>query len=411
MLIARVRFAAGTPLRLAGRRGTTAMDGETTGFLEGLKVCFTGLADPRVAASCDHLLLDLLAITILGVASGADDWTDLETFARLRHDWLKTFLELPGGVPSHDTFRRVLGLLDPVEFSRGLFQWTQALHEASGDKLVAIDGKALRRSFGKRSGKAMLHLVTAWSSENGLTLAQVACAEKSNEITAIPELLKLLRLPGCTVTIDAMGCQKEIAAEIREQKAHYVLALKGNQSGLEQDMQQLFAEGMQTGFAGMKHEVHTTVEKGHGRIDERAYHVIEIPQDHAQRQAWTDLRTLVVSNSRREVNGQESWESRLYISSHLPRAKLLGSAVRKHWGIENGQHWVLDIAFGEDARRQQDRKGGTNLAAVRRLMVSLLRQEKTLKRGAKCKRMACALDPNYLLRVFQTAQLPTEIDA
>ena len=207
------------------------MDGEAREFVAGLKEHFADLEDPRIAASCEHLLLDIIAITILAVICGADDWTDLETFGRLRYVWLKTFLALPGGIPSHDTFRRVLGLLDRRQFAACLFQWTQALHEASGGKLVGIDGKTLRRSFAKRSGKAALHLVTAWSSENGLTLGQIACEDKSNEITAIPELLKLLSLRGCTVTIDAMGCQKEIAADIREQRRALRAGDEGKSAG------------------------------------------------------------------------------------------------------------------------------------------------------------------------------------
>src|SRR4030095_1790785 len=245
------------------------MGGVASGFGEGLRCRFADRKDPRVAASCDHLLIDILAITILAVASGADDWTDLEVFGRLRHEWLKTFLALPKGIPSHDTFQRVFGLLDRKQFAACLFQWTQALHEATGGKLIAIDGKTLRRSFAKRTGKAALHLVTAWSSENGLTLGQVACEEKSNEITAIPELLKLLGLQGCTVTIDAMGCQKEIAQQIRDQEGHYVLALKGNQSGLEQDMHALFEQGIDTDFARLTYQESQATATGHGRVEER----------------------------------------------------------------------------------------------------------------------------------------------
>lgn len=381
------------------------MEGAAQAFMEGLQSRFSELEDPRVAASCKHLLIDIVAITILAVASGGDDWTDLETFSRLRHDWLKTFLALPGGIPSHDTFRRVLGLLDPQQFSVCLFQWTQALHEATGGKLIAIDGKTLRRSLAKKSGKAALHLVTAWSSENGLTLGQVACEEKSNEITAIPELLKLLSLKGCTVTIDAMGCQKEIAEDIRQQGGHYVLALKGNQSGLYDDMHALFEQGLNTDFEGLTQETCQTTEKGHGRLEERTCQVIEIPKEHPQRRVWRDLRTLAIVTSCRTKDGVEAWETRLYVSSHGPRAKPLARAIRKHWSIENSQHWTLDVMFGEDARRQQERRGAANLAAVRRLAVSLLRQEQTLKRGAKCKRMACALDPNYLLRVLHNAKI------
>jgi predicted transposase YbfD/YdcC len=380
------------------------MDDAARGFVEGVKHCFRDVEDPRVQNRSYHLLHDIVTITILAVTCGADDWTDIELFGKARESWLRGFLKLPNGIPSHDTFRRVFGLLNPEQFAAGLFQWTQALHKATGGKLIHIDGKALRRSGRKRSGKSMLHLVTAWAGENSLTLGQVACEEKSNEITAIPELLKLLSLKGCTVTIDAMGCQKEIAAQIRKQQAHFVLALKGNQSGLAKDMQTLFEQGMNTNFAGMKHQVDITKETGHGRIEERAVHVMEIPRDHPRRAEWKDLNTLVVVITRRVIEESEHWESRMYVSSHPPRAKPLGKAVRQHWSIENGQHWILDVAFGEDARRQHDRRGATNLAAVRRLIVSLLAQDKQTRRGTKAKRLKAALDPAYLLSLFQNTK-------
>jgi predicted transposase YbfD/YdcC len=349
------------------------MDDAGCGFVEGLKHCFSDLSDPRVVGRCDHLLLDVIGISVLAVMSGAEDWPDIEQFGIARQEWLKTFLELPGGIPSHDTFRRVFGLLERNQFAACLFRWTQALHEASGGKLVAIDGKTLRRSLAKKSGKVALHLVTAWCTENGLTLGQVACQEKSNEITAIPELLKLLNLKGCTVTIDAMGCQKEIAAQIREQKGHYVLALKGNQSSLQEDMQRLCRRALDEDFAGAGQDCHETEETGHGRRESRACYVVEIPRNHPQRQAWKDLRTLAIVTSGREIGATETWETRLYVSSHPPHAKKLAHAIRRHWSIENSQHWVLDISFAEDVRRQQDRNGGANLAAVRRLALSLLR--------------------------------------
>ncbi len=380
------------------------MDEAGREFVEGLTRCFAGLDDPRVTGRCDHQLLDIVAITILAVLCGAEDWPDVELFGDSRRGWLKTFLPLPGGIPSHDTFRRVFGMLERNQFAQGLFQWTQALHDATDGRLISIDGKALRRSFAKRSGTAMLHLVTAWASENGLTLGQVACAEKSNEITAIPELLRLLSLKGCTVTIDAMGCQKEIAQQIREQKGHYVLALKGNQSGLQEDLQAVFGDALDADFAGTKHAVYQTTETGHGRTEERTCHVLDIPADHPQRAAWRDLRTLVVTVSRRVVGDTETSETRWYVSSHAPRAKFLAEAIRRHWSIENSQHWVLDVVFGEDQRRQQDRNSGANLAAVRRLAVSLLRRETSNRRGAKNKRLNCALDPTYLLKVLHTAQ-------
>jgi len=384
------------------------MEDQARGFVAMLESCFSELEDPRNENSCEHLLIDIIAITILGVTCGADDWTDLETFGNGRREWLEKFLALPNGIPAHDTFRRVFGMLDPKQFSTSLFQWTQAIQDATDGQLIAIDGKALRRSFAKRTGKKMLHLVTAWSSDNGLTLGQVACEQKSNEITAIPQLLIMLDLKGNTVTIDAMGCQTEIAAQIREQKGHYVLALKGNQSSLKDDMQALFDVEAERDFSGVKHHVFESSNSGHGRLEERTCHVLEIPKDHPQRERWRDLKTLVVTVSRRQVDEKETWESRLFVSSHPPRAKFLAEAIRRHWSIENSQHWILDVTFGEDHRRQQDRNGASNLAAVRRLSTSLLRQETTLKRGAKCKRMNCALDPNYLLKVFTP---PETIDA
>jgi predicted transposase YbfD/YdcC len=250
-----------------------------------------------------------------------------------------------------------------------------------------------------------LHLVTAWASENGLTLGKVACEEKSNEITAIPELLKLLTLKGCTVTIDAMGCQTEIVEGIRDQKGHDLLAVKDNQPTLHADLQQVFEDGLNTDFADVRQDTHTTRESAHGRITERTYQAIEIPRDHPQRKRWRDLRTLVLATSGVTEGEKETWETRMFISDLSPRARSLGDAVRRHWGIENGQHWVLDVSFHEDTARQQDRNGSANLGAVRRLIVSLLRQEKTLKRGAKAKRMACALDTQYLLKVLATAEI------
>ena len=380
------------------------MDVDTQGFVDGLKACFADLKDPRNENSCDHLLFDIVAIAVLSVACGADDWCDMATFAQVKLEWLKTFLALPGGAPSHDTFRRVFGLLDRKQFAANLFRWTQALHEATGGKLIAIDGKTQRRTFATRSGLRAMHLVTAWASDNGLTLAQVACEEKSNEITAIPELLKLLTLKGCTVTIDAMGCQTEIVEGIREQKGHYVLAVKDNQPTLHADLQQVFEDGLNSDFADVDHDTHTTVEAAHGRLTERTYHAIEIP---ATTRSESDGVTAdarhgdVVRDQRR---GGDVGDADVHQRPEAA-ARSLGDAIREHWGIENGQHWVLDVSFHEDTARQQDRHGSANLGAVRRLIVSLLRQEKTLKRGAEAKRIVCALDANYLLKVLATAEI------
>jgi predicted transposase YbfD/YdcC len=384
------------------------MEADGIAFVHGLTTCFTGLHDPRVQGRCDHSLLDILAITLLAVLCGADDWPEVEVFGRMRAEWLRGFLPLPNGIPSHDTFRRVFGLLDRQQFATCLFHWTRALHEATGGKVIAIDGKTARRSFRKKSGLGALHLVTAWATESGLTLGQVACAEKSNEITAIPELLKVLSLAGCTVTIDAMGCQTGIASQIRKQGGHYVLAVKGNQPGLEDDMRQLLKadieQELDAGVPVPVGRVHETSVQGHGREETRTCRVIAIPADHPQRSNWTGLCTLVALTCCRIVGDRETWETRLYISSLKPRAKALAAAIRQHWSIENTQHWSLEVTFGEDVRRQQDRNGAANLASVRRLALCLLRQEQTNKRGLKNKRLACALDPNYLLKVLANAK-------
>jgi predicted transposase YbfD/YdcC len=384
------------------------MDADAIAFVHGLTTCFVGLHDPRVQGRCEHSLLDILAITLLAVMCGADDWPEVEVFGQKRDEWLRGFLLLPNGIPSHDTFRRVFGLLDRQQFATCLFRWTQALHEATGGKVIAIDGKTARRSFRKKSGLGALHLVTAWATKSGLTLGQVACAEKSNEITAIPELLKVLNIKGCTVTIDAMGCQKEIASQIRDQKGHYVLGLKGNQSGLERDMCELLEKELEKDLEGEvpvpKAQIHETNEKGHGRVEQRTCRAIEIPADHPQRSIWKGLCTLVAMTCCRIVGDRETWETRLYISSLKPKAKALAAAIRQHWGIENTLHWSLDVTFGEDVRRQQDRNGAANLASVRRLALCLLRQEKTNKRGLKNKRLACALDPKYLIKVLANAK-------
>jgi predicted transposase YbfD/YdcC len=296
-----------------------AVDVEAQGLVDGLKACFNDLKDPRNEKSCEHLLFDIVAIAVLSVACGADDWCDMATFADLKLAWLKTFLALPGGAPSHDTFRRVFGLLDRGQFAANLFRWTRALREATGGKLIAIDGKALRRTSSARSGLRALHLVTAWAGENGLTLGQVACEEKSNEITAIPELLKLLDLKGCTVTIDAMGCQTEIVEGIRDRKGHYLLAVKDNQPTLHADLHQVFEDGLNADFADVRQDTHTTREAAHGRITERTYHAIEIPRDHPQRERWRDLRTLVLATSCVTRGEEETWETRMFISDLGPR--------------------------------------------------------------------------------------------
>jgi predicted transposase YbfD/YdcC len=361
--------------------------------------------DPRVPARTDHLLADIVGISVLGVLCGADDWLAVETFAKARHPWLRQFFALPAGIPSHDTFSRVMGLIDPKQFSACLVNWTSALQTTLAGRVIAIDGKTARGSASKKKGMKALHMVSAWACEAGLTLGQVAVDEKSNEITAIPELLELLDLKGAVVTLDAMGMQREIVQTIREKQADYVIGLKDNQPTLAADMRRLADTGCETDFAGLTTDVHSTSETARGGIEERDVRVIEIPEDSPHRKTWRDLRTLAIVIRRTEREGVESYETRMHLSSLPPQAKLLAQAIRSHWGIENSLHWSMDVTFREDHHRLLDRKGVQNLSAIRRLVVSILRQDKTIRLGAKNKRLKAALDPTYALSVLENAAI------
>jgi predicted transposase YbfD/YdcC len=330
----------------------------------------------------------------------------------VRLDWLKTFLPLPGGAPSHDTFRRVFGLLDRNQFAAHLFRWTQALHEATGGKLIAIDGKTLRRTSATTSGLRALHLVTAWASENGLTPAQVACEEKSNEITAIPELLKLPDLKGCTVTIDAMGCQTAIAAQIVGQGAEYVLALKQNHPPLYAAVEGAFAVERAEAFANTPPGTVAylrTAEKDHGRLEIRQHWVLRDPALLASpnpTQAWANLAGLGLIERQRHVAGTTTTECHYYLlSAPLPAADF-AAAARSHWGIENRVHWVLDVTFREDACRVRAGHAARNLAVVRHLARNLLRQDASRKGSLVAKRFTAALDAADLATIIAQVAAP-----
>lgn len=361
------------------------------------------ISDPRVQERSDHLQIDIIGITILAVLCGADDWVAVATFATARRDWLKQFFELPFGIPSHDTFGRVMGLIDPKEFSACLVNWTSALQSVLNGRVIAIDGKTARGSASKKKGRRALHIVSAWATDAGLTLGQVAVEEKSNEITAIPELLDLLNVKGAVVTIDAMGMQKGIVEKVREKQADYVIGLKDNQPTLAADMRKLADQGSETNFADLTTDVYSTTEKAHGGVEQRDVRVIEIPHDSPHRKTWKDLRTLAIVITRSERNGSEHYDTRMYLSSLPPDARLLSHAIRSHWGIENSLHWTMDVTFREDHHRLLDRNGVQNLSAIRRLAVSILRQDKTTRLGAKNKRLKAALDPDYILNVLNAA--------
>jgi predicted transposase YbfD/YdcC len=363
---------------------------------------FAPLQDPRVGGRTTYRLIDLIVIAVCGVICGCQDWQEIETFAHKRHAWLKRFLHLPESTPAHDTFERLFDRLDPLTFQRCLLSWIQAASRALGLHHLAIDGKTLRGSTNAASSLGPLHLVSAWATTNHLTLGQVAVDAKSNEITAIPQLLELLDLHGALVTIDAMGCQKDIAAKIIEGGGDYVLAVKDNQPHLLEDIQECFARALDTNFAGMEHSTYETKECCHGRQIKRCYTILHRPEGIRDREAWTSLRVIGMCWSERTVQGERREEVRYFIGSFRGSARRYGTALRDHWRIENSLHWHLDVTFGEDASRVQRRHEAENLAFVRKIALSLLKRHPS-KRSVACKQLAAALDTDFLQEILDGA--------
>jgi predicted transposase YbfD/YdcC len=364
---------------------------------------FQELDDPRISPATRHQLLDIVAIAICAVLCGADTWVEVEAFGRAKEEWLRTFLALPHGIPSHDTFGRVFAVLDPDQFERGFRAWVAAVAEVSTGSLVAVDGKTLRRSHDRGQGKEALVLVSAWAEANRLILGQVAVAPGSNEIPAIPALLRTLALDGCLVTVDAIGCHAEIAAQIAAQGADYVLALKANQPTLHEAVAILFREGRAHGFGREAHDYRRTSEKNHGRIEVRQVWTVDDPAviTYLDPQgAWPRLRSVAMVVAERRLGPATSRETRYYLSSLPGDAATVGAAVRGHWGIENRLHWVLDIAFREDESRVRHGHADQNLAVLRRLALNLLRQDATAKIGVKAKRLKAGWDQDYLLKLL-----------
>ena len=364
------------------------------------------LTDPRVERTRVHRLGELVTIALCAVLCGADDWVAVETFGRAKEAWLRTFLTLPGGIPSHDTFGRVFARLDPAEFQQCFIAWVQAVLGDAPGQGVAVDGKTLRRSADRTRGRDALHLVSAWATASGLVLGQEATAAKSNEITAIPRLLRLLVLDGCVVTIDAMGCQTAIAAQVQAQGADYVLALKGNQPTLERTVRTAFADRDPTGpdpWVPTEQDAAETLDKGHGRLERRRYLALSDPDLLAcldPTGAWPGLRSVVQVQAERRQDERRAVETRYYLSSLAPDAAVLGQAIRQHWEVENRLHWVLDVLFREDACSVRVGDGAQNLARLRQLALNLLRQERTHRGSLATKRFRAALDDTYLHRIW-----------
>src|SRR3954451_1756061 len=368
---------------------------------------FADLLDPRGERSRRHELLDIIGIAICAVISGAEAWTAVEAYAHAKHDWLQTFLALPNGIPSHDTFRRVFCLLDPQAFQRSFAEWVAALAETGMGtrRTIPIDGKTARRSGRRKSGLAPLHLVSAWAGANHVSLGQVAVEDKSNEITAIPRLLELLDLSGALVTIDAMGCQKEIAAKIIAGGGDYILAVKDNQPRLHQDIDDRFMAAMEDDFAGLEWSVARTEETNRGRKEVRECHVIVRPEGLRDAGLWKGLTAICMLMCRRVVDGVEGVEFRYFIGSFAGTAEEYLGAIRSHWSIENSLHWALDVVFREDESRHHAGNSCENLALLRKLAIGLLKQEKASKASLKTKRLRCGWDDAYLAQVLAANEI------
>ncbi len=370
----------------------------------GLREHFAHLEDPRVERTKVHLLLDIVTIALCAVIAGAESWNDIEEFGIAMEDFFADFLELPGGIPSHDTFNRVFASLNPVQFRECFLGWMKAVASVLPAQVIAMDGKTVRGSRDSWAGRGPIHMVSAWATENRLVLAQVKVDEKSNEITALPELLRCLAISGCIVTIDAMGCQREIAQQIVEQAGDYVLALKGNQGTLHVDVADSFEQARIAGFEGMEHDHAESVNKGHGRLEHRRSFVLADPEVMAwiqEQHKWPALAPIGMVETRREDGKERKEEARYYLLSRKLSAVQFGEAVRGHWGIENRVHWVLDMAFHEDASRIRAGYAAENLAVLRHIALNVLQRHPT-KRGSsiRTRRLKAGWDRAYLLELL-----------
>jgi predicted transposase YbfD/YdcC len=360
---------------------------------------FVELTDPRRREGT-YPLINIVVIAVCAVICGADDFVAIEKWARTKREWLAKFLDLSDGIPSHDRFNAILAALKPAEFEKCLWRWITALHEVTGGQIIPIDGKTLRRSFDAASGKAAIHMVSAWASANHISLGQVTTDAKSNEITAIPKLLEMLEISGALVTIDAMGCQTEIAKQIVAQDGDYCLAVKGNQQTLHRGLMAFFEDHLCDDFARTKVRRHETKERGHGRVEERTYFLCPVPDDLPDRARWEGLKAIGIAIGNTLRGGKESVDVRYYILSRHVSAKRFAEAVRSHWSIENRLHWQLDVTFQEDQCRLRKGHADANFSSLRRTALSLLKNETTLKVGIKNKRLAAGWDDTYLQKVL-----------
>ena len=354
---------------------------------------FKALEEPRIERCKLHLFEDILYLTIAAVVCGADNFVEIESFGENKKEWLSTFLKLPNGIPSHDTIGRLFARIDVKSFELCFIEWMQSVVKLTQGQVIAIDGKTLRGSSSLAKGKKAIHMVSAFASANQVVLGQLACEEKSNEITAIPALLDLIIVKGCIVTIDAMGCQTEIAAKIIEREADYILAVKDNQQSLHKELQELFCLHRNESFE--------TLEKDHGRIETRHCSVLKNLKNIKGVKKWEELKSIVKIESKQEINGKVSEETRYYISSLDVTAEKMNALVRAHWCVETKLHWILDVSFKEDANRTRTDNSAENLSIVRRVALNLLKAESTLKVGIAAKRKAAGWNNEYLESVLK----------
>jgi predicted transposase YbfD/YdcC len=360
---------------------------------------FADLTDPR-QRKVIYPLVNIVTIALCAVICGADDFVAIAKFGRTKQKWLSQFLDLKEGIPSHDRFNAIFAAIKPAEFEACLLRWITALHEITDGQIVAIDGKTLRRSFDTANSKSAIHMVSAWATANHISLGQVTVDEKSNEITAIPKLLKMLDIAGSLVTIDAMGCQTEIAKTILNAKADYVLAVKKNQPTLHDGIEWFFLSQREQDFARVRVSRHQTYDKGHGREATRSYYVCSVPRDLPDRKRWPSLKAIGWTINETLRDGKRCYEMRYYILSRKLSAKEFAAAVRGHWSIENNLHWQLDVTFGEDQSRLRCGQANENFSILRRTALSLLKNNKTLKVGVKNKRLTAGWDDTYLQQVL-----------
>lgn len=360
---------------------------------------FGSLTDPR-RRKVIYPLINIVTIALCAVICGADDFVSIAAWARMKKDWLSKFLDLSNGIPSHDRFNAVLAAIKPAEFEKCLLSWISELHEISDGQIVAIDGKTLRRSFDAANSKAAIHMVSAWATANQISLGQVVVDEKSNEITAIPKLLKLIEISGALVTIDAMGCQTEIAQTILDAHADYVLAVKRNQPTLHDGIADFFDDHFEDDFARVKASRHETNEKGHGREESRYYLVCPVPDDLPDCSRWPNLKAVGIAMSDTTRGGKNYCQVRYYILSKRLSARRFATAVRGHWSIENQLHWQLDVTFQEDQSRLRRGNADANFSILRRTALSMLKNNKTKKLGVKNKRLSAGWSEDYLAELL-----------